>query len=74
MAMKKEKKENQGIQRLIQKCKMAFRIPENTNYYSEEDLKTAERKFIKIARMKGTVHISDIPSQDQPSSHTGTRT
>ena len=38
-----------GIKKLVNSYKRAFRIPENLNFYSEEDYKKAERKFVKIA-------------------------
>jgi hypothetical protein len=37
-----------GIERLIEKWKEEFRQTENLEYYSEEDIKVAERKFIKF--------------------------
>jgi len=63
--MKQRAKASQGIQRLIEKCREAFRIPENTDHYAEEDFRTAERKFIKNACMKGTVHLSEVPTPDR---------
>jgi hypothetical protein len=39
---------NQGIRLLIQKCREEFRLPENTDFYSEKDYKEAERKFVKF--------------------------
>jgi hypothetical protein len=38
----------QGIRLLIQKCRNKFRQPENINYYTENDLKEAEKKFVKF--------------------------
>jgi hypothetical protein len=43
-----ETKKNQGLQRLIRKIRNEFRRPENTQFYSEEDYRRAERKFIKF--------------------------
>ena len=37
-----------GIRRLVEKGREAFRISENVNFYSEQDYKTAEKKFIKF--------------------------
>ena len=37
-----------GIKLLIQKCREQFRISENLNYYSEEEYKEAERRYIKF--------------------------
>jgi hypothetical protein len=36
-----------GLQELIKKYRTIFRIPENVNYYSDEDYRLAERKFLK---------------------------
>ena len=36
-----------GIQLLIKKYKRIFRRPENLNHYSKEDLRIAERKFLR---------------------------
>jgi len=37
-----------GIEMLVEKCRNEFRCPENTNYYTKDDYKEAERKFIKF--------------------------
>ena len=39
---------DQGIRLLIQKCRNEFRRPENIDYYSENDFKEAEKKFVKF--------------------------
>ena len=36
-----------GLQALLKKYRTMFRIPENVNYYSEEDYRLAGRKFLK---------------------------
>ena len=36
-----------GIELLVEKCRDEFRLPENTDYYTENDYKEAERKFVK---------------------------
>ena len=36
-----------GLQELLKKYRTIFRIPENVNYYSDEDYRLAERKFLK---------------------------
>jgi len=46
-------KSNPGLIKLTQKYRTIFRIPENLNYYSKEDLQIAERKFIKVALEDG---------------------
>ena len=38
-----------GLELLIRKYKKIFRIPENLDYYTKEDYKSAERKFVKWA-------------------------
>jgi hypothetical protein len=42
-----------GIQRIIERYKTRFRVPENLNFYSREDLIAAERKFLKYAIING---------------------
>lgn len=37
-----------GIELLIQRFREEFRIPENLNYYSQEDYQNAEKKFIRF--------------------------
>jgi hypothetical protein len=45
-----------GIEMLVEKYRNEFRCPENTNHYSPDDFKKAERKFVKM-RLKGnSVH------------------
>lgn len=39
---------NEGIRRLVEQGRKSFRIPENLEFYSEKDLKRAEKKFIKL--------------------------
>lgn len=51
--MKNSFGKNVGKRELLKKYRKAFRIPENLNYYSEEDYKTAERNFIKHAMHNG---------------------
>ena len=41
-------KKDKGIRLLIQKCRNEFRQPENINFYAENDLKEAEKKFVKF--------------------------
>ena len=44
---------NPGIELLVERYRRDFRRPENTEYYTEDDYKDAERKFIKF-RLNGT--------------------
>jgi len=39
---------SKGLQALIRKYHTKFHRPENTNYYSEEAYREAERKFIRF--------------------------
>jgi hypothetical protein len=45
--MRKDRKEHVGIQRLIEYYSRVFRTGENLDYYSPEDYRIAERKFVK---------------------------
>lgn len=45
--MRGNDKENNGLKKLCDVYRKAFRVPENLNYYSDEDLKKAEKKFIR---------------------------
>ena len=40
---------------LLKKYQEIFRIPENLNFYSEEDYQVAEKKFVKFALLEGKV-------------------
>jgi hypothetical protein len=53
--MKKNVNENPGVTRLLNEYKKIFRIPENLNFYSEEDYQQAERKFLKYALYTGRI-------------------
>lgn len=46
-------KKAKGIRLILKRYRDAFRIPENLNYYSEEDYQAAERKFVKFALLQG---------------------
>ena len=61
-----------GIQRIVNRYKALFRIPENLNFYAPEDLLTAERKFLKFAIMNGgfeTLQTSDSVGNQQTNQH-----
>jgi len=53
--MKSNMNDPAGIQRIVNRYKALFRVPENLNFYSSEDLLRAERKFLKYAIMNGGV-------------------
>ena len=42
-----------GLRKIIKNGKEAFRISENLEYYSEEDFKAAEKKFLKLCIIGG---------------------
>ena len=39
---------DKGIRLLIQKYRNEFKVPENIYFYSENDYKEAEKKFVKF--------------------------
>ena len=43
-----------GINRLVEKYRRQFRIPENLNYYSERDFHHAERKYLRFCLSRGS--------------------
>jgi hypothetical protein len=43
-----------GLELLIRECRKRFRIPENLNHYSAEDLREAEKKFLKLCLIAGS--------------------
>ena len=57
--MRKNANRNIGIKLLIRKYKGIFRIPENLNHYSNEDLKVAEKQFIKYALAEHNISDSE---------------
>lgn len=48
-----------GLERLIRECRKRFRIPENLNHYSDEDLREAEKKFLKLCLLAGSWRNSE---------------
>ena len=48
VAMKHSEDRARGTKRIVKKCREEFRQKENLNYYGQEDIKQAERKFIKF--------------------------
>jgi hypothetical protein len=51
------KKQERGIKALVWKGKERFRIKENIRYYSPEDFKKAEKKFIKECILNGNCQL-----------------
>jgi hypothetical protein len=50
---------NAGLERLVRECRRRFRIPENINHYSAEDLREAEKKFLKLCLIAGSWRPSE---------------
>jgi hypothetical protein len=46
-------KKDDALRRRIRQGRRMFQIPENTDYYSEESYKAAEKKFIKLCVLEG---------------------
>ena len=46
--MDNRSKNDKGIKMLVQKCREEFQRAENKNYYTDEDYKAVERKFLKL--------------------------
>lgn len=44
---------NDGLQKIIKNAREAFRIRENLDYYSEEDFREAEKKYLKLCVIGG---------------------
>ena len=45
--MRRKSQPKSGIQTLLEKYRAAFRMRENLDYYSSQDYRRAERKFLK---------------------------
>lgn len=43
----------QGIEQLVARYRMEFRIPENLNHYTVEDYRVAEKQFVKFCLKHG---------------------
>ena len=43
-----------GMDRLVEKYRRQFRIPENLNYYSERDFHRAERAYLRFCLNRGS--------------------
>ena len=56
--MNKNLNNKSGLQMLLEKGRRVFRR-ENQNYYSKEDFRVAERKFLKYALEKRIIEIED---------------
>ena len=49
---------NQGLKRMVRRCRTIFQQPENTNHYDTADYQAAERKFVKFCMLTATGHAS----------------
>ena len=54
--MKPELKKR-GIKLILERYRNTFRIPENLNHYAPDDLKIAERKFLKYVMRIGQLEM-----------------
>ena len=50
-------KKGSGVKLLRQMYRKKFRIPENIDYYSKEDFKKAEKKYVKLCLLNGNCEI-----------------
>ena len=44
---------DKGLRKLIRQGRKLFRIRENTQYYSTDDYREAEKKFVKLCVLEG---------------------
>ena len=44
----------QGIDRIVDKYRQQFRVPENLNHYSDNDLHDAERQYLRFCLTNGS--------------------
>lgn len=51
--MQKDSYQPTGLRLLINKCRENFRIPENLEHYSANDLRDAEKKYVKYCLNDG---------------------
>jgi hypothetical protein len=56
-AMRSDNTNSKGIRRIVRHGRKQFRIPENLDYYSQEDFAVAERKFIKTCVVLGKCNL-----------------
>ncbi|MBW2368921.1 MAG: hypothetical protein JRH15_13655 [Deltaproteobacteria bacterium] len=47
-----------GLESLVDHYRMAFRIPENLNHYSEKDFRSAEKQYLRYCIRTGDCNIS----------------
>ena len=51
--MQKDEYQPTGLRLLISECRKNFRIPENLDHYCGQDLKDAEKKYVKYCLNHG---------------------
>lgn len=44
----------QGIDRIVEKYREQFRVPENLNHYSDNDYHAAERQYLRFCLTNGS--------------------
>ena len=44
---------DEGIDRIVEKYRQKFRIPENLDHYAEDDLHEAERQYLRFCLNTG---------------------
>ena len=57
--MQKDDFQTTGLKLLINECRKNFRIPENLDHYSAEDLRDAEKKYVKYC-LNGGGYLKSI--------------
>ncbi len=46
--------QRQGIDRIVDRYRQQFRVPENLDYYSENDFHEAERQYLRFCLTHGS--------------------
>ncbi|MBC2734610.1 MAG: hypothetical protein HF981_09655 [Desulfobacteraceae bacterium] len=46
--------QNQGLDRIVDRYRQQFRIPENLDHYSDNDLHEAERQYLRFCLNTGS--------------------
>lgn len=49
----KQTPSDEGIDRIVEKYRQKFRIPENLDHYAEDDLHQAERQYLRFCLNTG---------------------
>ena len=70
--MQKDHYQPTGLRLVIDECRKNFRIPENLDHYSAEDLKDAEKKFVKYCLNDG-IYLKSFDVKQHPNNRPGRR-